>query len=87
MSNIFYINNLGQKDDLSELESLFTTVGDVESLRLEIDQKTNRGIGVVEMKTEQQALDCIERFDGHVVIGQTLSVTAGRPKVPQRKLK
>lgn len=86
-SKIFYVNNHGQAVDVSELESLFTSVGDVESFRMEIHQESQREFGVVEMKTEQQAQDCIERFHGQFVIGQTLSVSASKPKFQVRKLK
>lgn len=87
MSKTFYVSNLGQAMDLTKLEHFFTTVGDVESLRLVIQQESNRGFGIVEMSTEQQAIDCIERFNGQVVIGQRLSVTANRPKPVLRKQK
>jgi hypothetical protein len=83
MSRIFYVNNLRQASDLSELESMFSLVGDVESQRMESHLHSSRGVGfgVFEMATEQQAADCIERFHGVTLLGYPLSVTAKMPVV------
>lgn len=75
MSAVFYVNNLDQSADLEKLEYLFTTVGDIKSLKLEIHEKTTRGYAVVEMETEQQAMDCIERFTGFSALGRALSLS------------
>ncbi len=75
MSAVFYVNNLDQSADLEKLEYLFTTVGDIKSLRLEMHEKTTRGYAVVEMDTEQQAKDCIERFSGFSDLGRALSLS------------
>jgi len=82
LSKIFYVNNLAQSINLAELESLFTMVGDVESFRVETHPQPYKttSIGVVEMATEQQAADCIERFHGQSALGQTLSVVADKLK-------
>lgn len=68
--------------NLAELESLFTMVGDVERFSVETvpDAYKTTSIGVVEMATEQQAADCIERFHGQSALGQTLSVVADKLK-------
>ncbi len=87
MGKFFYVNNLGQSADLSEFELLFTTVGDVESLRLESYQESDRGFGVFEMKTEQQAIDCIDRFHGKSLKGQTMSICSNKPKPTPRRRK
>lgn len=61
---------------------MFTMVGDVESFRVETQAQPYKttSIGVVEMATEQQAADCIERFHGQSALGQTLSVVADKLK-------
>ena len=87
MSNIFYVNNLEQAVDLGALESLFTTVGDVESLRLVKYHESTRLFGIVEMKTPQEAVDCVERFNGQSVVGHTLSMSANKPKPQPRRAK
>lgn len=82
MSNIFYVNNLSQTSDLAQLEFLFSTVGDVKNLQLEMYPETSRGFAVVEMETDQQAADCVERFRGESAFGQALSITL--EKLPVR---
>ena len=79
MSKIFYVNNLMQNADLTDLESVFTSVGDIESLQFEIDPLSKRGFGVVEMKTEKQAADCIECFNGKKSDNRLLSLSFLRP--------
>ncbi len=82
MNQIFYVNNIRQARDLSELENLFSLVGDVESQRLELHPRSTRGagFGIFVMATQQQAEDCIERFHGTQALGQTLSLTSHKPK-------
>lgn len=81
MSKTFYVNNLGNGLDLVELESVFSTVGDVASMAMEKNPLSTRdsSYGIFEMANEQQAADCIERFNGESVSGQRLSVTPHKP--------
>jgi hypothetical protein len=80
MNNIFYVKPVGQVS-LSDLENLFTLVGDVKSIRTEALSLSTVGtrFGVIEMGSEQQAADCIERFNGQEALGLVLSVTASIP--------
>ncbi len=80
VNSTFYVSHLGQAFDLSELEMLFTTVGDVKSMRWENIRQGSRRVGIIEMRTDQQASDCIELFNGYNFVGQRLSVSASRPK-------
>lgn len=83
MKRTLYVSNIGQQAKLCALEDLFTTVGDVESFRIEIIPESGHrlGFGVFEMSTEQQASDCVDRFNGSSLQGQVLAIVAGRPKV------
>ncbi|MGE0528072.1 MAG: hypothetical protein AB7G93_06680 [Bdellovibrionales bacterium] len=80
MSKTLYIHRLGEIE-LSEVEFLFSSVGDVADIRAEIhpDSRIGTRFGVVEMATEQQAADCIDRFNGQFKFGQTLSVSSNKP--------
>ena|ERR1700688_4793015 len=82
MDAILYVRHPGQEMDLSELEDLFTTVGDVESCRLELMPETGRTtkIGIIQMASQQQAADCVERFHGQLMNGHALSVDLQMPK-------
>jgi len=88
VNKTLYVNNLRQSADLSDLEDLFSTVGDVETRRLEahLQSLNGAGYGVFEMATERQAADCIERFNGSTALGQTLSVSAAKPECRPAKM-
>jgi hypothetical protein len=88
--NIFYVSNVGQQADLCLLEDLFLTVGDVKAQHLELIPESGHRMefGIFEMSTEQQAADCVERFNGHIFNGRSLVLVLDRPKtrpVPKRR--
>jgi len=80
MNRTLYVQHSGRTLDLSAIEDLFTNVGDVEHSSSEVNPESASGskIGILVMATEQQALDCSERFHGHVVDGYPLSVKMRR---------
>ena len=77
-----YVRNLARSMNSSSLEDIFTTVGDVVSSLIPVDPSTGVSlcVGYVEMSTEQQAADCIDRFHGHKIGGQVLSVQEDKPR-------
>ncbi|NCN42202.1 hypothetical protein GW916_13245 [bacterium] len=81
LKNTIYVSNVASHAELSDLEDLFVTVGDIKTQSLEIIPESGHGMefGVFEMFTEQQAKDCVERFNGSVNEGKQLSVTSFRP--------
>jgi len=87
MRRILYVSNVEKVSDLGMLEELFTTVGDVESFRTEVIPESGHRMefGVFEMSTEQQAADCVERFNGQTVNGRQLAIVSKRPARSQRK--
>lgn len=76
MGKRLYINHLSTSVDSSTLEDMFTIVGNVQSASVVIDLKTgmSKGCGYVEMSTEQEAADCIQRFHGQMAEGTVISV-------------
>lgn len=81
MSSTLYVSRVS-KADISALEDLFMTVGDVQSCRIEAIPESGQqtDFGVFEMATEQQSSDCVERFNGYPYCeGHSLSLTADRP--------
>lgn len=84
MGTKLYVRNFGTQLDATALEDLFMTVGDVESAVVSIDSSTGveRRVGYVKMATEQQAMDCIHRFNGQSNQGYTMIVTEDAPHVP-----
>jgi RNA recognition motif-containing protein len=81
MGKKLYITNLAPSIDASELEDIFTTVGNVESAQVAIDDVTGKGLGVgyIVMSTEQEAADCIARFHGQRQDGQVIAVVEDIP--------
>ena len=82
MNKTLYVCHSGQAMDLSAIEDLFATVGDVETSQFVMARDFTRAmrIGILEMATAQQALDCMERFNGHSMNGHVLSVDTKPPK-------
>lgn len=80
MSNVFYVSRLKEGFELSDLEALFTTVGDVRAFRAETSNM-NTQLGVFEMETPQQAIDCVARFNGQTEQGQFLSLSSNKPVI------
>jgi RNA recognition motif-containing protein len=74
--------------DSDDLEEMFGSVGDVTSAIVEIKSVRNRDyrVGYVEMGTDQEAFDGIERFHGQKMGGQVLVVTEDIPHVPGSSL-
>lgn len=90
MRTLLYVSNVVEVADLSMLEDLFTTVGDVKAQHLELIPESGHRteFGVFEMSTEQQAFDCVERFNGQTINGKQLAIVSERPKTRKRaKLK
>ena len=81
MNRCFYVNNLDPAADINEMEWLFTTVGDVESFTVETPDQSgvSRRMGVIQMASESQATNCVERFHGYRFQGMTLTITRQRP--------
>lgn len=82
MESFIYVSNVSNASELTALEDLFLTVGDVKNQKLEVIAESGHrmGFGVFEMSTRQQALDCVERFNGTINDGKQLAVTFIRPK-------
>jgi|SRR5665213_1674209 len=78
-----YVRNLNASVDSSDLEDMFTIVGNVQSAQVVIDTLTgmSKCVGYVEMSTEQEAVDCIQRFHNQPTDGQILSVAKDQPHV------
>ncbi|MBS1817666.1 MAG: RNA-binding protein [Acidobacteria bacterium] len=82
MSRKLYVGNLSYNTTESELESLFSQSGTVESVRVMRDQATGRarGFGFVEMATEEEAQAAISATNGQEFGGRALTVNEARPQ-------
>ena len=83
--NIFVSNiNYATKD--YQLQELFSEFGDVQSCKIITDRETgkSRGFGFVEMESEDQAHEAINKLNGQEVQGRTITVAVAKPQTEQR---
>ncbi|NIM11926.1 MAG: RNA-binding protein [Candidatus Aminicenantes bacterium] len=75
-SNKLYVGNLlygTTNDDLQDLFSEYGTVTDVKIIE-------GRGFGFVEMSSQEEAENAMEKLDGYDFKGRTLKVAEARPQ-------
>lgn len=82
MSVRLYVGNLPEDVDRQALETAFAEAGSAVSLKLITDRKTNqcRGFGFVTAKTDEEADQFIEKFNGQVVNEITLKIEKALPR-------
>jgi len=81
MGNKLYVGNLPFSATDDSLREMFGQAGQVESARIITDRDTGRskGFGFVEMSTQQEASDAINKFNGADFDGRSLTVNEARP--------
>jgi len=77
-----FIGNLPHSLEESELQDLFSEIGEVVSARIITDRDTGRprGFGFVEMSTEEDAAKAIEELNGKEVNGREIAVNEARER-------
>ncbi|HOF05662.1 MAG TPA: hypothetical protein PK175_08345 [Syntrophales bacterium] len=77
-----YIGNLAEGVTEEDLLANFREIGPVISLAIIRDKISglSRGFGFVEMATEEQAREAIEKFNGGELLGRTIRVNEAKPK-------
>ncbi len=85
MGKKLYVGNLSFSMNDSSLEQAFSAFGTVESARVITDRDSGRskGFGFVEMSSDQEATDAIEKMNGQVVDGRPITVNEARPQAPR----
>ena len=83
-----YVGNISFKVGESELNDLFSQVGEVTSVSLITDKMTGRprGFGFVEFSSKEGGEEAIKKFDGFDFQGRSLKVNEAKPREgrPQR---
>ena len=82
MARKLYVGNLPFETAEQDLQSLFASVGTVESVNLMRDMATGRarGFAFVEMSTEEEAQAAISSLNNSDFGGRNLTVNEARPK-------
>lgn len=77
-----YVGNLPFATSDTDLRALFGQVGGVISARVITDRETgrSRGFGFVEMGSNEEAMEAIQKFHGYSLNGRNLTVNEAKPR-------
>lgn len=80
-----YVGNLSYNTEEAQIQQLFATLGEVDSVRLVRDRETgqSRGFGFVEMPDDSVGRAACEQFNQHEFEGRRLTVNEARPQEPR----
>ena len=86
MSRKLYVGNLSFSVTEQSLNDTFSQCGNVESAKLIMDRDSGRskGFGFVEMSSDEEAKQAIEKFDGQDNDGRPMKVNEAKPMEPRR---
>jgi len=86
MGKTLYVGNLPFSATEQSLIDRFSQCGTVETAKVITDRDTGRskGFGFVEMASESEAQEAIEKFDGQDCDGRAMKVNEARPVEPRR---
>lgn len=85
MGKKLYVGNLPYSATDQSLTSLFSQCGTVESAKIIMDRDTNRskGFGFVEMSSDDEGMQAIEKLNGSDLEGRSMNVSEARPMAPR----
>lgn len=86
MGKKLYVGNLPFSATEQTLNETFSQCGTVESAKVISDRDTGRskGFGFVEMSTDEEAQQAIEKFNGSDCDGRPMKVNEAKPMEPRR---
>ncbi len=81
-SNKLYVGGLPYEITDDRLQEIFSAHGTVESARVITDRMTgrSRGFGFVEMSSQEEAQQAIDKLNGTDLEGRSLTVNEAKPK-------
>ncbi|MBD1852232.1 RNA-binding protein [Leptolyngbya sp. FACHB-711] len=82
MSIRLYVGNLSKELERQELEAVFAEFDDSVSTKVITDRKTGkcRGFGFVTVKSEEQADEVIEKFNGYLLKDSPIKIERAQPR-------
>lgn len=85
MGKKLYIGNLSYNVDEQSLTDLFSQFGQVETARVVTDRDSGRskGFAFVEMSSDSQATDAIDKLNGSDFSGRSINVSEAKPMAPR----
>ncbi len=77
-----YVGNLPKDLDRQELEAAFAEAGDLLAIKVITDRKTNkcRGFGFITVKSDEEADEVIEKFNGYQVKDCAIKIEKALPR-------
>jgi len=87
MGKKLYVGNIPFQASEEELTEFFSSIGQVESVKIIIDMQTgqSRGFGFIEMATEDDAVRAISDLNGKSFMDKTLVINEARPQRAREK--
>lgn len=85
MGNKLYVGNLPYSATDATLGEAFTQCGTVQSSKIITDRETGRskGFGFVEMSTDAEAQNAIQKLNGSDWDGRAMTVNEAKPQAPR----
>ncbi len=85
MGRKIFVSNLSFNVAPDQLTQLFAEYGTVESVKIIENRDTGRskGFGFVEMSTDDEAQNAIQKLNGQEFVGRTLNISEARPPEPR----
>ncbi len=85
MGKKLYVGSIPFNATEESLRDLFTSIGEVESVKIITDADTGRskGFGFVEMSSAEDAKKAIEQLNGTKFMERSLTVNEARPQQPR----
>lgn len=82
MGKKLYVGNLPFNTTETAVQEIFQQAGTVESAKIIMDRATGRskGFGFVEMSSDEEAQQAIEKFNGYQVDGRSIKVSEANEK-------
>jgi len=82
-----YVGNLATNVQESDLDTLFSQHGKVESVKIIQDMytKTSKGFGFIEMLENEEAQKALDTLNSHELKGKRLIVNEARPQKPRER--
>jgi RNA recognition motif-containing protein len=86
MGRRLFIGNLSYDTTEMGLQALFGHAGTVAEAKVVVDRETgrSRGFGFVEMSSDNEAQDAIQRLDGCDVDGRAITVNEAQERLSSR---
>lgn len=85
MANKLFVGSLAWSATDDDLANFFGGVGTVVSAKVIVDRETNRskGFGFVEMSSDEEAKDAIDKLNGKELNGRPIAISEARPQAPR----